>query len=181
MRVANPTFVTRVGYPKCIEDFVPSAQKGLFAAGLLRPKTSEFNRFEKGLINSYAALLLKEAHFGGNDRTLHTIELPEFKDSIVEVVDTKVAKTGRRYGGYGGSSWNCYDDAEGPSFDATGTHILVAVWPDYNTVRPRPGTNDSHFHQLYGFWTQKPFDKKRWSIDRRQDLVIELSNLAVIE
>jgi hypothetical protein len=87
------------------------------------------------IVKEIAYIRLIRAGFGGNERTIHYETDVSDKDLVgleFVVVDKEIAKTGTRKEGTSAYFNGSYDiDAEGPSFEETGTHIILTVeWKD---------------------------------------------------
>ena len=177
MKVVNPVFVQRVGYPHTSNDYLAKAETELTAAKLISPKLKALygpttrNRYEEKLIRACALNMLDNARFGGPKRALHTIEYPAFKDAIVEVVDVKAAMTGTRYDGYARyDSWNNEWDCEFPGLSNQVHHNLVQI------RNPKGGSDFEDF--VNNLLVPMIHTKKRWSqTENDATLVIELTNL----
>jgi hypothetical protein len=171
MRIVNPIFVTRVGYPKSYEDFLPEARNILAANKLitsgyvtrgnsLEPDEGElwFPPREQRLITSLAHVLVDKVKHGGNERTLHTINRPELAGKEVEVIATKRAVTGVRYA----AAYYSDGDWEPGGLNSARHHCLVAV------------AIKGNFTSLFA--RESIFKRRRWSRGDN-NLVIELTNL----
>jgi len=130
VKVVNPVFVDRVGYPVCVDDFVKPAQTAMYSAGLLARFTPTST--EKDAIRAFARVLAKRAGFGGNVRSLHTTTHPDLRDVECLVVNKKRAVTGIRVPGYGGQARLMHEDAEGPYLKDSKQYTLLAVRDNNN-------------------------------------------------
>jgi len=131
IKVINPTFVTRAGYPKIADDFMREAETTLIAKGLLRHQVGDNRRRdEQDFIRKFARLLLARAGWGGRERTLHTYQAPEFLGKELRVVGKKVVKTGKHVGPHTSQSsgWNGVDyDYDPGGLNDKKTHVLLWV------------------------------------------------------
>lgn len=130
VKIVNPVFVDRVGYPVCVDDFVKPAETAMYSAGLLAGFVP--TRTEKDAIRAFARVLAKRAGFGGPTRSLHTTTRPDLQDAECLVVNRKQAVTGVRVPGHGGQAHQYYEDAEGPHLKDPKQHTLLAVRDNNN-------------------------------------------------
>lgn len=105
VRIINPIFIQRVGYPKCLRDYITVELKER-AVNIVMPKDEHsLSIFRKDLpyyakkairavANSLAYVELHRDRFGGNIRQLHTITKPEWANRLAEIVSLRTAKTG---------------------------------------------------------------------------------------
>jgi hypothetical protein len=142
VRVINPIFVQRVGYPKCPADYKKQATDLFYQS--VRVSTlpwvgEKMGRTDAKMIDHLAWYLCAKDGHGGNRRSIHTVEYPEFQGATAYVSSKRTVKTGTRVGG---------DWEEGPSFDVSGTHVLVTLT---STVR---STKDN----LWNAFTSDPLE-----------------------
>lgn len=138
VRVLVPRFVTRVGYPCAVNDYLKLVDDKpimeMFKANNLWPPPSNlFDRFRRDLAHQLA----HKDGFGGPWRTLHFIELPEYQDAECVVYSIRTALTGtyrptNSYGNYGE-----FGDVEPAGLDNVKHHRLATV----NLVMP-PGKSE---------------------------------------
>lgn len=139
VKVVKPVFVTRVGYPKIADDFMEEAERTLIQKDLIRPfpqhrfrgwsvETRNRPYDETVFIRKYARLLLKRAGWGGNQRTLHTYEAPDFLDKELIVRGKRVFQTGGHVGptSHASNGWDGVDhDYDPGGLSDRKTHILL--------------------------------------------------------
>lgn len=159
VRVVTLTVVTRVGYPKCLADYLPEAERLFLPAlqpvldqvllkkfiyGEWDPKSQSYKR----VMFEFAHMLAKKDGFGGDERTLHTVECPELKDAMCYVEEVKTRYTGTRVPpSYSHDSYYGEDAYEPGGLAHSKCHRLVRVLV-MNQLRPVIVPN------TYGIWLQ---------------------------
>ncbi len=139
VRIINPKFVRRVGYPLVWYDVTDEqldaderCQKIAEAAGW--PEPSELPRY---LQIAVAKLYVEQRAFGGNERTIHytdDVRIPflNWECGPAEVVGKRVVKTGVRFAArYGVSSYDGEPWEEPGGLDDCKTHILLDLGSGY--------------------------------------------------
>ena len=130
-------FVKRVGYPKTVADFEPEAERILADKNLIRKSynprlvLSDYSKFEMKLISSYARVLLDRDCYGGNERSIHTLEKPEFLNREFSVSNKKVVKTGVYTHATSYTSYYGETDYRPAFLDNEKTHILLRLYPSH--------------------------------------------------
>lgn len=177
VKVIDPRFVTRVGYPLCADDLMAEAEKTLVDRGIVPPFTksvwghsADRRRDEQAVIRKYAVLLLRKKGWGGDDRALFYIEKPEYKDLELVVDHKRITKTGTRFAprtyrytsGYGED----YDYEPG-GLNNEKTHILLSVC--YN----------GHFRE-FNSYAPNDFPRMPWS-QRDRNLVIPAAHVVKVK
>lgn len=105
VEVVDPRAVRRVGYPKCVDDYLEEANKkygNQLRQDLRNPRITE------KCLREIAYGLAKRDHFGGPQRSVHLMEpLPEeFAGKVFSVYNVSVAQTGEYYPPSGwGTDW----------------------------------------------------------------------------
>lgn len=170
VRIEKPFFATRVGYPLCADDLMGEATAILIEKGLiprltfdryLRPVPYRFD--EQALIRKYAVLLLRHKKWGGNERSIHTVERPEMGGVEMMVVDSRTTKTGTRFPPEVWGGENDYDVIPG-GLDNVKTTILLHL--------------GSHPVQCHFFGENIPvLNKNRWNPSDHFQLVIAADNV----
>ena len=110
VKIINPVFVTRCGYPLCVEDmkkevcerFGKEIKKLIYSVqqndNKIISNPYEINEKEsrdyQSIIRTLAHVRLKAKNYGGNERTLHTKIVENLKGKEVVVVSTKIVQTG---------------------------------------------------------------------------------------
>lgn len=166
VKVIDPRFVRRVGYPKCAADFLKEAEATLVEKDILKPhfggvgayglRTSdERKRDERDLIYKFALLLLARNGWGGKERSLHMTPCMEYANKELHVEAKTVVKTGTyvaptywRSRGWDGDDY----DFESGGLNDCKTHILLRVTaPD--SIYPS-FTGIDHFPAMkhWGIW-----------------------------
>ena len=139
VRVVNPRFVTRVGYPKSVADYLPTVYKHDYDVKVLLLKmqnkeaTALMLRTERGpgykptrLEWELAYFLAVKDKFGGNERSLHWNEYPEMAGKETRVLEVRSAMTGVRYAGCRGSTM-FDDDHEPPALEDRKVHRIATL------------------------------------------------------
>jgi hypothetical protein len=160
--VRNPVFVKRVGYPLCKEDIIRNVMTTNDRSRIdefIRHFGLSVNASYKGeivydrIVDALALGMLHNSGYGGNKRSLHTIEKPEYKDYVGRAIDRKVVKTGTRISGRGYA-----EDYEQPYLDDEETHLLFMV----ELLRPIDESTERIISSTDCFWIEaqnleKPF------------------------
>ena len=142
VRVVIPKFVARVGYPKSVDDYVLEVRQkhgtaidALFREVLgsthmdrLNLDESRPSRWRISVERELAHALARKCGFGGCERTIHWLELPELEGAELRVWWLRNAFTGSYYppsgGGWVGEDW---DDYEPGGLDKKECHRLAEV------------------------------------------------------
>ncbi len=127
VRIINPVFVDRVGYPliwTMLEvEFGsnPKVQEAMFLLGLNPNNYREYKDFVTGVCMA----TVRHRHFGGKERTLHTHVQEELTGRLVYITSKRLVKTGI----YNKESWGYTyfgeDDYQPAYLDPCKTHILL--------------------------------------------------------
>ena len=145
VKVINPEVFVRCGYPMTTEDAIRNHMTkadsdkiddlmqglGICGSSNIFPDSSDKlyeNTFDK-IVRALAYAIVGTKHCGGNERTIHTIHVPQITGHQYKVVDRKVVKTGTRI-------WEVdYDYYHGGIESAYGylrnekTHVIFTVQP----------------------------------------------------
>lgn len=139
VRIVNPKFVRRVGYPLVWYEIDEALldndeQSARIANAMGWPEPSKLPRFALQVV---AKLYVLERRFGGNERTIHywpdTGAPPNVFDTLAwgryyaagtehKIISRRLAKTGRRFPAYGRD-----DDWEPGGLDDCKTHVLLRL------------------------------------------------------
>lgn len=144
VKIINPNFFIRCGYPLSLKDEIKEINKHYGKAtrdlmnqivdgkkAIEEPEKTEYEcpphscQYEFFKYLAYFRLMAKK--FGGNERTLHTEYHQEFKDKITTVTFIKFVKTGIREPGF--SSRSFYDgyECEPPCLSNQKTHKILEL------------------------------------------------------
>lgn len=93
VRIVTPKIVTRVGYPKSVKDYMPTA-KALFEAEL---KKHLGGMVIDRILHDIAYGLAKSNGFGGNERSLHLEDQPQIMGQEFCVSGVRMVQTGTYY------------------------------------------------------------------------------------
>lgn len=141
VKIVEPHFVVRVGYPFDLE----YAKEHLITREEKKTLNEMFNgiSFENGLIGNFggyhygkvlnilAHKRLKEHGFGGNERTIHTNHLPDKEGKIFKVVGRKTCVTGHYIQG----STSSYDgEYDPPELRKRKVHLIFEIIPAQNQI-----------------------------------------------
>ena len=165
VRIKNPLFVKRVGYPwdkeyvkkHIITDEQRKAITELMAKFGLSwsEETNVINNIPvswdagfdemcyNNILDEIAYRVLRKKGFGGKERTLHTVLKEKYQDKFAEVRAKRVIKTGTYCHGSCGSYYEP-DDYDPPFLLKEKTHVLLQVeifsdeemWAHYNVFSP---------------------------------------------
>jgi len=101
VRVINPVFVTRVGYPKQPSDYagLVTVAHGAALEAIFKPyaDSGKAKRIRKRLEQDLAYLQARDDNFGGRERTLHFLVVPDRKGAELNVGKVVTRKTGTYY------------------------------------------------------------------------------------
>lgn len=142
VRIINPEFVTRVGYPKSLDDYREEAGRrfgsdivkiftaiGARAYQSSRGWRDANNLFELEPTRAFRRILSEFAHemakvdgFGGRERKLHTIRIPELQGQACNISRLRTVRTGMYYGPSGNG-----EDWEPGGLDDGETHRLAEL------------------------------------------------------
>lgn len=140
VRIVTPTFVTRVGYPKAVSDYLPEVEEK-FRPALLKlleydnEPTGKAGRALMKVYQELAYLLATEDGFGGKERSLHTVELPELVGQEFNVSAVKTVMTGTYYPPSGWYSWEGEYDFEPGGLSECKAHRLVQGFAQFGVWR----------------------------------------------
>lgn len=176
MRVVRPLFVVRVGYPKCVADYLPVVRER-FAEQLRVLRVGITARMELGegfefredgparlvmerVERELAYALLKRDNFGGSERCVHEVEHARHLGAETRVTELRTAYTGTYSPGGGTSTW-------GGGFDDS-------VWP--------PDLEDRKAHRIARVLLEEPGAETpaglpRSRVEQARFLEIRVSNL----
>lgn len=177
VRIKNPVFVQRVGYPWTKEyvkrNVITEEQKKaiddlLVKFGLKWDKTQidEIATLVEGkdeqcyedILNRLAYYVLRNKQFGGKERTLHTELVEEYRDKPAKVISKRRVKTGIYCTASGGYDYD-YGGYEyvPPYLEEEKTHIILSleIYTDDNMwdLMKTPNEKNSMFDRQYLFLT----------------------------
>lgn len=143
VQVIRPIFITRVGYPKAVGDYMtqevilaadefvrkfdpetPQARSRFF--GIKEVTLQDLSRSAATIAREVAYVMAKADGFGGSERKLHTVEVPEAMGQEFYVDGVRTAKTGIYFAPYGTE-----DGWEPGGLDELKTHRLLRVSTPY--------------------------------------------------
>lgn len=133
VRIVNPVFVERVGYPKAMADYVAEIEQKISDRRLLDAFGDVFGHpwlgartrraFDK-IRRELAYLVAQRDGFGGNERSLHVVTHPDLTGCMAYVEGLETVVTGTYSRGYDGG---CYSDPEPPALERQVRHRLANV------------------------------------------------------
>jgi len=162
VRIDKPEEFIRCGYPLCIKDMKKeidelyreeilkgvqkliemvkdSDRKSIKIIGLVgtqKTNSREEVVYQK-ILRELAVVRLMDKKFGGNERKIFTEENKSLKNTIAEVVDIKIHRTGNRVSSSsGGYDYNGYYDYEPPYLESMKTHKILVL--DSSRVSSKP-------------------------------------------
>jgi hypothetical protein len=146
VKIINPVFVDRVGYPKSFEDackevaglYVPAIEDFLDKVFPDNPINSKClsmaikpwceMKVGKKIIKALAYEYLARTGFGGNERKIHTYAIEGDIWQYQEVRETAVVKTGIRFAPSSYyDNWTGEWDCESGGLDQCKTHVLLDI------------------------------------------------------
>jgi len=141
IKIKNPSFFIRCGYEMCVKEV---------AEQLRTSHSHEFKEFVSDLLSKYQKKFLKLNldcskmeysffsnlayekcslnNFGGNERKIKTISIPELKDVILKVESVKFVKTGIR------TTYHDYEEGSFSYLKNEKTHKILNLFDDYNLI-----------------------------------------------
>ncbi len=141
VRIVEPRVVVRVGYPKCLKDYVPEAE-ALFLPALRkalddskkvsRHALAKDGKSYKRIVYELAWMLARANGFGGYTRMLHFEEEPELKGRVCQVFAVRSVHTGERFAPSGSG-----EDYEPGGLENRKTHRLVEVFVGLASINRR--------------------------------------------
>jgi len=132
IRIVNPEFVKRVGYPmdfgEVMSEFYCKNKELIEKVSedlLLKiyhhfPYEGDFGKFIEAIVKVCASEIMRKECYGGAKRDIYTIDIPGLRNNVLTVTSRKIVSTGYRSGVTGSQ-----DDP--PSFQCTGRHVLLEV------------------------------------------------------
>lgn len=145
VRITNPLFVVRVGYPwnkqYVIENIITPEQKKaldiMFEAYELRAPegyaqldvpSGIVEKIREKIVDELAYGLLHKHRYGGRVRQIHTEVKEKWKDKPARVIGKRVVKTGEYIPGHGGYDYyNGGYDYDPPYLANEKTHVLLKL------------------------------------------------------
>lgn len=141
VRVIRPVFVTRVGYPKTVKDYLTNdvmlAAENFIrefdpkihrAHGHLLDSTVDMNRSAAAIAREIAYVLAKKDGFGGRERKLFIKKFPSAKGQEFYVDGVRTVKTGTYFPPSSSRDWeHGYTEWESGGLDDMQTHRLLRV------------------------------------------------------
>ncbi len=138
VKVINPVFVTRVGYPLGLQEGIDQliteddkvtikmllSYKQPLATDIFSSYSVD-NRKDKNFLAMLKILSyerISQQNFGGNERSLHTILIPELKNQLISIAHKKNVKTGNR-----SSVSGDYDSGGYTYLSNCKTHIILEL------------------------------------------------------
>lgn len=140
VRVTNPCFVERVGYPwtkQYVEENIITAEQkkavdkmlGEFGLGVgtLDVSTWVLDKVRSKIMNELAYGLLHQHNYGGRTRDIYTVYREDWKGRKAKVVGKRMVKTGVYVPGSGGYSFEGEYDYDPPYLKNEMTHVLLQL------------------------------------------------------
>lgn len=136
-RIIIPKFVLRVGYPKCVDDYLEEvrAKHSTSLDALFREvlgdthmfsgyfnKPAEPSHWRASVERELAHALAHRRGFGGRERTIHWVEVPELEGEVVRIWSLRNAYTGTYFPPSGD-----HEDYEPGGLDNMKCHRLANV------------------------------------------------------
>lgn len=150
VRVLDPRRVLRVGYPRCVADYMPDLrlraleplEKLVESLGVplrapklrLAEEIATQRGFTERVLREVALLKLRIDGFGGRERSIHLSEpVEELRGQVARAVSVRSAVTGTYCPGRAGRGCtpNGHDEDDPPLLDNAKTHRLVLIDASY--------------------------------------------------
>lgn len=136
VKIVNPRFVKRVGYPITFNDLLPefenhpNLKQAMVLLGLADEfkQTSNYYRIVNDFVTGCAKAAARRRGFGGPTRSIHYYsdqDLPFYFDGQVEVLGKRIVKTGTYYPPQRGYSYEEEYEYESGGLSDAKTHILL--------------------------------------------------------
>lgn len=136
VKVIDPTFVVRVGYPftpaMAYAELNTSTNRQLLIDMMHEVGVDPYYNTHRGevmtqpvhnMLDKLSYELVRTRNFGGPDRTLHTQKFPDMKDCYFRVEYLKRTVTGTRVSG----TW-CGEEWEPATMENAKHHQLIGLW-----------------------------------------------------
>lgn len=143
VRVVVPRVVDRVGYPKCVEDYIPQVDVARVIALFPQVRPTAEHRAVRRIVHELAHDLALRDGFGGRKRSIHEHDMPELSGLEGGVVGVRSCRTGTYWAGGG-----CGEDYDPPFLTDARTHRLVLVQV---AVPAKPG----QFRAIHRLWMRR--------------------------
>ncbi len=155
VKIINPEFVLRVGYPLCLADSIEKFRTGenekIITEFLskfcihdkmvdllgLNPENHCVGTVRYKIERALAYNDIKQRGFGGNERKIFTEKNESGMGCIGKIIDKRVVKTGKRVGGYYVEDGDGGND-EPPELRNAKSHVLLKI-------RVNPSIKPSYF------------------------------------
>lgn len=109
VRVVIPKIVVRVGYPKTVDDYMDTARDKY--ASKLKEDIHDRHLLDRAL-RSIAHGIARANGFGGTERSLHFLDVPDLLDKSFRVSGIRSVRTGTYYPPSYSSSGSCWGGYE---------------------------------------------------------------------
>ena len=144
VRVVDPRVVVRVGYPKCVDDYLGDVDRlvgveidaiadKILGLPMLHPPSKTLDRVRREL----ALALARRDGFGGRERSIHFVEKPELLDLEARIVSVRSVMIGTYHCASGGRAW--YDDDYEPAYLSDRQTVRIAELDVFVIGDPEPG------------------------------------------
>jgi len=153
VKIVNPKLFIRCGYPlskniarkMAIEELNKIDDSVFISLGLLKKEDKIIlceisklgeNKNIKGIkswnkmVDLIAENILFERKFGGNNRSIYTLEIPEIKDKVFKVMSSKMVNTGFYHSGYSGYDYYGNWDGYQPYLEGIESHKILEITND---------------------------------------------------
>lgn len=148
VKIVDPRVVLRVGYPKCVEDFLPEvAERHCKAVGLLYKEVTGYlpnensSRTVEKILRELAHAKLAAERYGGRERSLHFSQpFEELRGKVFAVMSVRSVVTGIYCPGRAGYGYtmNGFDEGDAPCLDDAKTHRLATLGCDVELDPDKP-------------------------------------------
>jgi len=134
IRIVQPLFVERVGYPKVWTSYFEKykTHPKLIEAMELLDLPNPGGRAQREFAEGAARAANRLAGFGGRERAIHhfTYDGYDYRGEVCEVLAKRVVRTGTYYPPSGGKTWTDYGyeyDYENGGLDDAKSHVLLCT------------------------------------------------------
>tara|TARA_R110000868_G_scaffold261268_1_gene519348 strand:- start:358 stop:1056 length:699 start_codon:yes stop_codon:yes gene_type:complete len=173
VQIVNPQVVTRVGYPLNIESVVRNhmtVEQGMYIDRFIASFGIDIASTAKiydDVVRDLAYGILLTKKFGGNERSIHSTNVPQLAGQDATVVGRRVVKTGIRKTEYDydsdgcNSSWNYLDKEK--------THIIYSLRLHemrFNLTSYDSSTERDVFNFIEGITSLDEFCRKPFEIEK---------------
>lgn len=127
VKIINPRYIIRVGYPKILTDYIPEVEDK-YQDILKNIPREAYNKVKMALAYAIAV----KDKFGGSERSVHFDNALELANKEFQVIDIRYVKTGKYCsGGYNSGGWDGEGDYDPPYLCDIKCHKILCINAPY--------------------------------------------------